>query len=47
MFRLRLNMARFHVSLRASVTSVAIKRHGILTRLIASLTLAMTNSRFF
>ncbi|MDE7174303.1 MAG: hypothetical protein K2N70_08185 [Helicobacter sp.] len=31
MFRLRLNMTRFHVSLRASVTSVAINNHGIPT----------------
>ncbi|MDE7255952.1 MAG: hypothetical protein K2N54_07250 [Helicobacter sp.] len=29
MFRLRLNMTRFHVSLRASVTSVAINGQGI------------------
>ncbi|MDE7255986.1 MAG: hypothetical protein K2N54_07425 [Helicobacter sp.] len=32
MFRLRLNMTRFYVSLRASVTSVAIDRQGIPTK---------------
>ncbi|MDE7256092.1 MAG: hypothetical protein K2N54_07970, partial [Helicobacter sp.] len=31
MFRLRLNMTRFHVSLRASTTSVAINRQRIST----------------